>query len=132
MPNLALAAGSDVFGLLQAGRFCVTGIAPEVVAAAFGAAAAAELTVTGSGFAAAPPRWDEVAATVIRPDGHLAWAADRADAQAAAGAAAAVRAWLPGSTGARQPEPAAGLAAGQADNRPGRNQAEPTASGQAG
>ncbi len=83
VPNLALAAGSDVFGLLQAGRFCVTGIAPEAVAAAFGAAAAAELTVTGSGFAAAPPRWDEVAATVIRPDGHLAWAADRADAQAA-------------------------------------------------
>ncbi len=104
VPNLALASGPDVFGLLQAGRFCVTGIAPEALTAALGAEALARLTVTGSGFAATPSPWDEVAATLIRPDGHLAWAADHAAGPASAGqaAASALLGWLPGIASSRR------------------------------
>ncbi len=98
VPNLKLEGGGDVYGLLRAGRFCVTGLLPADVAAAAGSRGlAAELTGTRSGFAAGgPPPWDQLGAALIRPDGHLAWAADRGSAApAAAGAARALADWLP-------------------------------------
>jgi hypothetical protein len=42
--------------------------------------------------AAAAPGWT----SLVRPDGHLAWAADHATTPDAAGAAAALRRWWPG------------------------------------
>ena len=62
--------------------------------------------MTAAGFAAAKPPWDMVG---IRPDGHLAWAADGTTdpATRAADATAALLRWLPGIAGARHYESAA-------------------------
>ena len=53
--------------------------------------------------------WDTVGSALIRPDGHLAWAADGTTdpATRAADATAALLRWLPGIAGARHYESAA-------------------------
>ncbi len=109
IPNLELADGSNVFGLLRRGLFCLTGLAPGVLAENAGARTVSALTVTAAGFAAAKPPWDTVGSALIRPDGHLAWAADgTADpATRAADATAALLRWLPGIGGARHYQSAA-------------------------
>jgi len=77
VPNLPLADGSDVFGLLWPGRFCVVGVSPAALADSLGAETLGKLSVSPGGFAAAGGPWAEVGAALIRPDGHLAWAAAR-------------------------------------------------------
>jgi 2-polyprenyl-6-methoxyphenol hydroxylase-like FAD-dependent oxidoreductase len=108
VPNLRLKDGSDVFGLLHQGKFCLVGMPPDAIAEALGAQAldsdgldseaapdsdgpdsdAVELralasraltqvSVAPSGFATDRQPWDQLSAALIRPDGHLAWAADR-------------------------------------------------------
>jgi hypothetical protein len=77
VPNLALEDGSDVFRLLERGRFCIIGISPAAIADSLGAWALADLSVSAGGFAAPPSPWAGLSAALIRPDGHLAWAADR-------------------------------------------------------
>jgi hypothetical protein len=100
VPNLALADGSDVFGRLAAGRFVLIGVSPGDLAEHAGPDTG-DAVAAADGFAGARPPWDAVAAALIRPDGHLAWAAghetspDPGTTQAA-GAAAALRRWLPG------------------------------------
>jgi 2-polyprenyl-6-methoxyphenol hydroxylase-like FAD-dependent oxidoreductase len=121
VPNLRLKDGSDVFELLQHGKFCLIGMPPSAIAeildsAAPGSAAAGPaaqgsptqgsqilngLSVAPGGFATDRQPWDQVGAALIRPDGHLAWAADRdgADrdgAHSVAEAAAELLRWLPG------------------------------------
>lgn len=99
VPNLELQDGSNVFALLRPGKFCLVGLAADVVASALRRDALADLSVAPGGFAASPPPWAEVGAALIRPDGHLAWAADRdtsSDLAAAAAAGAALTRWLPG------------------------------------
>jgi 2-polyprenyl-6-methoxyphenol hydroxylase-like FAD-dependent oxidoreductase len=93
VPNLKLTDGSDVFGRLTPGRFVLTGIPPGDLAGQAGPDAGAAVAATGNGFAGAQPPWDSVAAALIRPDGHLAWAAGAPDPT---GAAAVLRRWLPG------------------------------------
>ena len=109
IPNLELADGSDVFGLLRRGLFCLIGLAPGVLAENAGARTVSALTVTAAGFAAAKPPWDTVGSALIRPDGHLAWAADGTTdpATRAADATAALLRWLPGIAGARHYQSAA-------------------------
>ena len=54
-------------------------------------------TLAPGGFAGARGPWDGVGAALIRPDGHLAWAADReSGVDVGAEAAAALLRWLPG------------------------------------
>jgi 2-polyprenyl-6-methoxyphenol hydroxylase-like FAD-dependent oxidoreductase len=136
VPNLRLKDGSDVFELLQHGKFCLIGMPPSAIAeildsaapgsaapgsaapgsAAAGPAAAGPaaqrsptqgsqvlngLSVAPGGFATDRQPWDQVGAALIRPDGHLAWAADRDDADrdgahSVAEAAAELLRWLPG------------------------------------
>ena len=123
VPNLKLADGSDVFGRLATGRFVLAGVTPGQLAEQAGPDAVDAVTATAGGFAGAEPPWDTVGAALIRPDGHLAWAASHdahgqtapaemvagagaevvvtagtevAGAEAAAGAAVALRRWLPG------------------------------------
>jgi hypothetical protein len=102
MPNLTLADGSDVFGRLAPGRFALIGVSPEDLAELAGPDAGPDtgtaVVATAAGFAGARPPWDSVAAALIRPDGHLAWAAGHGTdpGASAAGAAAALRRWLPG------------------------------------
>jgi 2-polyprenyl-6-methoxyphenol hydroxylase-like FAD-dependent oxidoreductase len=112
VPNLKLADGSEVFGRLVPGRFVLAGVAPGQLADQAGPDAAAAVVATADGFAGAEPPWDTVGAALIRPDGHLAWAANHgidrhgtdshgtdgrtAAAGAAVGAATALRRWLPG------------------------------------
>ena len=101
VPNLKLADGSDVFGRLAAGRFVLTGVAPGDLAEQAGPDTQDAMVATADGFAAARAPWDTVAAALIRPDGHLAWAAGHESGPdtgptRAAGAAAALRRWLPG------------------------------------
>jgi 2-polyprenyl-6-methoxyphenol hydroxylase-like FAD-dependent oxidoreductase len=102
MPNLTLADGSDVFGQLAPGRFALIGVSPEDLAGQAGPDAGpgteTAVVATAAGFAGAGPPWDSVAAALIRPDGHLAWAAGHGTdpGASAAGAAAALRRWLPG------------------------------------
>ena len=102
VPNLTLEDGSSVFGLLRRGLFCLTGLAPARLADKTGAKTVSTLTVTDAGFTAAKPPWGTVRSALIRPDGHLAWAADGTADQAtpAAGAMAALARWLPGIAGA--------------------------------
>ena len=98
VPNLMLADGSDVFGRLAPGRFVLAGIAPAALAEQAGPDAVAAVVATADGFTGARPPWDSVAAALIRPDGHLGWAAGHGTGPdtGAAGAAAALRRWLPG------------------------------------
>jgi 2-polyprenyl-6-methoxyphenol hydroxylase-like FAD-dependent oxidoreductase len=98
VPNLKLEDGSDVFGLLRAGTFGITGVTPEALAGNLGPEVLQALAVSPTGFAAARPPWDTLGATLIRPDGHLAWALDQtySPAARAADAATALLRWLPG------------------------------------
>jgi 2-polyprenyl-6-methoxyphenol hydroxylase-like FAD-dependent oxidoreductase len=105
VPNLKIEDGSDLFGRLTPGRFVLTGVSPSDLAAHLGPDLRAAVSATTAGFAGAQPPWDTVGAALVRPDGHLAWAADQAagpDARAAEAdarateAAAALRHWLPG------------------------------------
>ena len=101
VPNLALADGTDVFGRLAAGRFVLIGVSPEELAEHAGPDTMDAVVATAGGFAGARTPWDTVRAALIRPDGHLAWAAGHetspdAGPTQAAGAAAALRRWLPG------------------------------------
>lgn len=77
VPNLRLAGGSAVFGLLRDGKFCVVGLSADALADRLGPEKLAGLSLAPGGFAAAGEPWDEVGAALIRPDGHLAWAAAR-------------------------------------------------------
>ena len=110
VPNLELAEGSDVFGMLQAGSFGVTGVPAEALADNLGPEVLDGLTVKPSGFTGARPPWDTLGATLIRPDGHLAWAADQTSSveARAADAATALLRWLPGIAGAQHHEPMTG------------------------
>lgn len=102
VPNLKVQDGSDVFGWLAPGRFVLTGVSPGHLADHLGPdappAVSATVSATADGFAGPRPPWDTVSAALIRPDGHLAWAADHTADRGtrAAGAAAALRRWLPG------------------------------------
>ncbi len=101
VPNLQLADGSDVFGRLAAGRFVLTGVSPGDVSEHGGPDTQNAVVATADGFAGPPAPWDTVAAALIRPDGHLAWAAGHESGPdtgptRAAGATAALRRWLPG------------------------------------
>jgi hypothetical protein len=102
VPNLRLKDGPDVFELLQHGKFCLIGLPPSATSGALGAQILNRLSVAPGGFATDRQPWDQVGAALIRPDGHLAWAADRdsADfgADASADAAAELLRWLPGLT----------------------------------
>jgi 2-polyprenyl-6-methoxyphenol hydroxylase-like FAD-dependent oxidoreductase len=96
VPNLKLEDGSDVFGRLASGRFVAVGVSPGGLAGHLGPGGQGAMSATAAGFAGARAPWDGVAAALIRPDGHLAWAVDHEtglDAAAgAAGAAGAIRA----------------------------------------
>jgi hypothetical protein len=98
VPNLKVEDGSDLFGRLTPGRFVLTGVSPSDLAAHLGPELQAAVSATTAGFAGAQPPWDTVGAALIRPDGHLAWAAEQTPGPdtRAAGAAAALRHWLPG------------------------------------
>ena len=97
VPNLKLGDGPDVFGRLTAGRFVAVGVSPGDLAGHLGPGLRSAVSATAAGFAGARAPWDTVAAALIRPDGHLAWAADYpAGADGSAEAAAALRRWLPG------------------------------------
>jgi 2-polyprenyl-6-methoxyphenol hydroxylase-like FAD-dependent oxidoreductase len=130
VPNLRLSDGGapdaapvgDVFGLIKDARFGVVGVSPDDLARHLRPDALASLALAPGGFAAPGEPWDRVRAALIRPDGHLAWAADQpaeadaagdaagadaspwevaeaevtAEAQLAAEAAAALLSWLPG------------------------------------
>jgi 2-polyprenyl-6-methoxyphenol hydroxylase-like FAD-dependent oxidoreductase len=98
VPNLKLEDGSDLFGRLAPGRFVLTGVSPGDLAAHLGPDLQAAVSATAAGFAGTQPPWDTVGAALVRPDGHLAWAADQPAGPdtRAAGAAAALRHWLPG------------------------------------
>jgi hypothetical protein len=98
VPNLKVQDGSDVFGWLAPGRFVLTGVSPGHLADHLGPDAPPAVSATADGFAGARPPWDTVSAALIRPDGHLAWAVDHTADRGtrAAGAAAALRRWLPG------------------------------------
>ena len=96
VPNLRIEDGSDVFQLLRRGTFCVIGIPPGAIADILGPHAPTDLAITPCRFAAGYPPWDQLGAALIRPDGHLAWAADgETDAGPAAEAVAALLRWLP-------------------------------------
>jgi 2-polyprenyl-6-methoxyphenol hydroxylase-like FAD-dependent oxidoreductase len=100
VPNLKVEDGTDVFGRLTPGRFVLTGVSPGELAGHAGQHVRSAVAATADGFAGARPPWDTVGAALIRPDGHLAWAADHTtgrDARAA-GAAAALTRWLPGAS----------------------------------
>jgi 2-polyprenyl-6-methoxyphenol hydroxylase-like FAD-dependent oxidoreductase len=77
VPNLKLGDGSDVFGRLAAARFVLVGVSPGELAGHLGLETQSA-SATAAGFAGAPAPWDTVAAALIRPDGHLAWAVDHA------------------------------------------------------
>src|SRR6201996_3722931 len=123
VPNLKLADGSDVFGRLATGRFVLAGVTPGQLAEQAGPDAVDAVTATAGGFAGGQPPWDTGGGALLRPDGHLAWAASHdahgqtapaemvagagaevvgtagtevAGAEAGAGAAVALRRWLPG------------------------------------
>jgi 2-polyprenyl-6-methoxyphenol hydroxylase-like FAD-dependent oxidoreductase len=110
VPNLRLAAGAgqrpdtavNVFGLVEPGRFGVVGVSPDALARRLRPGALAGLSGAAGGFTGAAAPWDQVSAALIRPDGHLAWAADRdpgagtTEAGIADQAAAALLHWLPG------------------------------------
>jgi hypothetical protein len=92
----------NVFGLVEPGRFGVVGVSPDALARRLRPGALAGLSVAAGGFTGAAAPWDQVSAALIRPDGHLAWAADRdpgagtTEAGIADQAAAALLHWLPG------------------------------------
>jgi hypothetical protein len=93
VPNLKLEDGSDVFGRLAAGRFVAVGVSPDELAGHLGPGGQEAMSATAAGFAGARAPWDGVAAALIRPDGHLAWAVDHETGlDATAGAAGAIRA----------------------------------------
>ena len=97
VPNLALSGGPDVFGLLRDAQFGVVGIAADALASRLRPDALTRLSLAPGGFAGARGPWDGVGAALIRPDGHLAWAADReSGVDVGAEAAAALLRWLPG------------------------------------
>jgi 2-polyprenyl-6-methoxyphenol hydroxylase-like FAD-dependent oxidoreductase len=98
VPNLRLKDGSDVFELLQHGKFCLIGIPPSAISGAQGSQTLNRLSVAPGGFATDRQPWDQVGAALIRPDGHLAWATDRDSADSVADAAAELLRWLPGLT----------------------------------
>src|SRR5262249_44802855 len=75
-PNLKLADGSDGFGRLAAGRFVLAGVSPGDLSEQAGPDTRDAVVATADGFAGPPTPWDTVAAALIRPDGHLAWAVD--------------------------------------------------------
>jgi hypothetical protein len=107
VPNLKVEDGSDLFGRLAPGRFVLIGVSPGDLAGHLGPDLRAAVSATAAGFAGARAPWDTVGAALVRPDGHLAWAADHragtagtAEADGALGAAeaaVALRRWLPGS-----------------------------------
>jgi hypothetical protein len=116
VPNLKVEDGSDLFGRLAPGRFVLTGVSPGDLAGHLGPDLRRAVSATAAKFAGAQPPWDTVGAALIRPDGHLAWAADypagttEASGTAEAGgpggasevfggtgAAAALRRWLAGN-----------------------------------
>ena len=90
-PNLKLADGSDVFGRLASGRFVAVGVPPDELAGYLGPGGQGAVSATAAGFAGARAPWDGVAAALIRPDGHLAWAVDH-EAGLDAGAAGVTKA----------------------------------------
>jgi hypothetical protein len=101
VPNLKLAHGSDVFGRLAAGRFVLTGVSPDELAGQAEPDVQSSVLAIADGFTGARAPWDTVGAALIRPDGHLAWATGHLAGPGdqggrAAGAAAALRRWLPG------------------------------------
>jgi 2-polyprenyl-6-methoxyphenol hydroxylase-like FAD-dependent oxidoreductase len=109
VPNLRIEDGSEVFQLLRRGTFCVIGIPPSAIADILGPHALTDLAITPSRFAAGFPPWDQIGAALIRPDGHLAWAADGETAPGLAGeAVAALLRWLPDIATAARRQPAAG------------------------
>ena len=103
VPNLKLGDGPDVFRLLRAGRFGITGVPPDALADNLGSEVVEAVSVNPAGFTGARPPWDTLGATLIRPDGHLAWAADQTSSPEAraAGAATALLRWLPGIASAQ-------------------------------
>jgi hypothetical protein len=110
VPNLRLGDRLDVFGMLRAGTFGITGVPAEALADNLGPEPLDALSVNPAGITGARPPWDTLGATLIRPDGHLAWAADRTSSleARAAGVATALLRWLPGIAGARHHEPMTG------------------------
>ncbi len=76
VPNLKVEDGSDLFGRLTAGRFVLVGVSPGDLAEHLDPDARAAVSATAAGFAAGRAPWDRLAAALVRPDGHLAWAAD--------------------------------------------------------
>jgi hypothetical protein len=100
VPNLKLADGSDVFGRLAAGRFVLIGVTPGDLAEQAGPDTQDAVVATAGGFAEVRSPWATVAAALIRPDGHLAWATGHdtgtSGATEAAEAVTALRRWLPG------------------------------------
>jgi 2-polyprenyl-6-methoxyphenol hydroxylase-like FAD-dependent oxidoreductase len=101
VPNLKLEDGSDVFGQLTGGRFVLVGVSPGDLAGHLGPDLRPAVSATAAGFAGTRAPWDTIAAALIRPDGHLAWAtnhsAEAVGVVGASRAAAALRRWLPGT-----------------------------------
>ncbi|RSN53381.1 FAD-dependent monooxygenase [Actinomadura sp. WAC 06369] len=107
-PDLAL-AGTTLFTLLHAGRHVLLDLAGDAPPPA----GAHRLTVH-SGPAAGPgAEWAGVRAALVRPDGHVAWAADTADPD---GLAAAVAGRFAGPGEAR---PSGGRVSAGSSGRPG-------------
>ena len=94
VPNLAVTDGTDIATLLRTGRFCLVGVPPEAVVGAVGPAAGEEFVVVGDPLPPGTGPWSDVAAVLVRPDGHLAWATEKGTPSPAAEAAAALRRWL--------------------------------------
>lgn len=76
MPNLALGDGTRLYPRLADGKFQLIGVRADGLADQLGAAGA-RLTVSPVGLDAHEAPWDEVGAVLVRPDGYVAWVAER-------------------------------------------------------
>ena len=84
VPDLELrdAPVTSVFGLLRTARFVLLDLAGGVLQRIPSDARAGRLDVAVGRIADKRPEWASVKAVLIRPDGHVAWAADQPDPDA--------------------------------------------------
>jgi 2-polyprenyl-6-methoxyphenol hydroxylase-like FAD-dependent oxidoreductase len=81
VPDLELgeASAPTVFGLLAAARFVLLDLTGGELQLADAGDRTDRLEVAAGRLANEPPEWARVQAVLIRPDGHVAWAADQLD-----------------------------------------------------
>jgi 2-polyprenyl-6-methoxyphenol hydroxylase-like FAD-dependent oxidoreductase len=81
VPDLELdeAPAPSVFGLLRAARFVLLDLTGGELHLADGGQRGDRLEVAAGRLADERPEWARVQAVLIRPDGHVAWAADQLD-----------------------------------------------------